>query len=349
MLQQLKYYYKIQIFIFQFYKHSFDNKTKENSEKSTVNKSESQQLNNQIRKPDFKNRTSYLSKYRKATTFTPSTTTTTTLPTSNNERSRYKFNRKFKTSSTESSKLSPNKVDTVVQKKALTRTSYYSRLRSSRLNNTSTEKTEININSNGIDSSVTTKSPLMSTTTADNGNVVSTVEQKNQINGIKSTVSSIKEPIVTEPINYYQERNLNKNDIASLDENNNVSAVENNNEVVVIPLLETAPVDDNNKFSNKNEEMENVDQYQMIYTTPKYHSSFRGNNKPKSIVVDNVLTTTEPPIRNLHTRKNAGRIKNEMEVDINNVHTKVRENNMRKYSDTFPKSTTAMMNGVSFH
>lgn len=279
----------------------------------------------QQRKPDYKNRTSYLSRHRKTSTYNPVTVTAkyTTIDNSN-EKSRYRFNRKLKISTTEPSRTK----HTSSERNTLMRTSYYNRLRNSRngskqLEGSSTASNEITNNSISTSKANTIKLSNIE---------VSTTAKYAESNGQETSkpVSSTELPDRVQ-INSIQATNLDKTTAGSLNAYaniNNDSPLQNN---LYIPKLDVGGLLDNNEILNKNEDSDSIEEYK--YTTSKYHSSYRDESLPTMVIDDDSFSTQEPPIKNLQTRKFVGRKHNF-------------EENMRKYSE-YPSRSTSYINNVS--
>lgn len=294
------------------------------------------------------------------------TSTESALPSS--ERARFKYNRKFKPPSTESSKLTTKseKNDTRgSSKRTLSRTSYYSRLRNSRTEKSSTlpsiiesnNKTEIpnsaiknnkNIFKRPLyvsrlrtSKDVITTEPNVQTTSA------ITTEELNNENPVSVATNEI---VSNKPLLYIHSRNLNSTDSMSLDAVSGNEDLPINDNIEMVILLPKNTVE-NNEIINKSEESDNVELIQMM-TTPKYHASYKDFDEEFQKDDKPILSSKIPPIRNIQSHKYAGRKQNDNELFSNDEvdsTPKSRVTNNPKYIDSFSRQPTTVTNGVSLN
>ncbi|XP_045534089.1 mucin-5AC-like isoform X12 [Papilio machaon] len=99
------------------------------------------------------------------------------------------------------------------------------------------------------------------------------------------------------------------------------------------------------------EESENMPVINVFSTTQKYHANYKdqglGNDRQKN---EYVATSATPVIRNIQTRKYTRKIfKSKENVESSSVNpvSKSKERALRKYSDTFSKTTEASTNGIT--
>ncbi|CAH2063777.1 unnamed protein product, partial [Iphiclides podalirius] len=102
-----------------------------------------------------------------------------------------------------------------------------------------------------------------------------------------------------------------------------------------------------NEIIAKGEESENKPIINVFATTQKYHSNYKDQNL---IDGEKGSTPATPAIRNIQTRKYSRKItktKDKVESTSVNPVTKAKEKTLRKYSDTFSKTTEASNNGIT--
>ncbi|XP_013161694.1 PREDICTED: mucin-17-like isoform X3 [Papilio xuthus] len=106
-----------------------------------------------------------------------------------------------------------------------------------------------------------------------------------------------------------------------------------------------------NELVTNAEESENMPVINVFSTTQKYHANYKdqslGSDRQKN---EYVVTAATPAIRNIQTRKYTRKIfksKEKVESTSINPVSKSKERALRKYSDTFSKTTEASTNGIT--
>ncbi|CAF4949443.1 unnamed protein product [Pieris macdunnoughi] len=113
------------------------------------------------------------------------------------------------------------------------------------------------------------------------------------------------------------------------------------------PVLKGKELQENsteNEILNKAEESENKLIINTDVTTPKYHANYKEN-----IQSEKAITSATPEIRNIKTRKYA-RKQEKAKVQGTNTPSvifKSKDRNVRKYGDTFSKTTESPANSIS--
>lgn len=309
------------------------------------------------RNSEYKPRGTYSARARKSTS-SPSSTTASTVSGQSTEKPAFKYSRKFKAPSTESPKievkskpveLSSNLKKTFVRppvysrkfkgktsteasstesvkienpsftkKTVLPRTSYYSRLRNN------------------------VKNEVSSTTEA----VVEVTPESEP----KTTVESVDAPLVIALLNNSEDRKTAR--IDDQPENN-----DNLMFLISVTSKESLENNTNNDVINTAEESENMP---ILNVSPsassrldsdkyKYHATFKDQNSTNDIEKEKGSSTVFPPVRNLQTRKyGRSRVKSkDGKSDVVVTSPKPRERSIRKFSESFSKTTEASTNGVS--
>lgn len=234
------------------------------------------------------------------------------------------YSRKFKgtpassteTSSTESAKIE-NSVN-IPQKTVLPRTSYYSRLRS-------------NIKNDGT----------------------STTESFNEENpepASKKTEGTVETPLVFALLNHSEDGEAVRIDSQPENKNNDLFFIS-------VTSKESLENNTNNEVTDMAEESENMPIVNVSPTISsridtdkyKYHANFKDQNSTNDVEKGKWSSTVFPPVRNLQTRK-YGRNRNKSKdgkEDVQVTSPKPRERSIRKFSESFSKTTEASTNGVS--
>ncbi|XP_045519076.1 mucin-17-like isoform X4 [Pieris brassicae] len=112
------------------------------------------------------------------------------------------------------------------------------------------------------------------------------------------------------------------------------------------PVLNSKESQENsteNEIVNKAEESENKLIINTDVTTPKYHANYKENMQREK-----VITSATPAIRNIKTRKYARKQEKAKDQGTNtpSVIFKSRDRNVRKYGDTFSKTTESPANSI---
>lgn len=140
----------------------------------------------------------------------------------------------------------------------------------------------------------------------------------------------------------------NSNSAAKIDEKNdkdNEHKNENQNFIITVNSKESLENSTANEIISKADENGTKPMNNIINTTQKYHATYKDTNKDISLQNREIITVT-PPIRNIQTRKN-GRKPSKRREEISIVTPKPTARSLRKYSDTFSKTTEPSSNGVS--
>lgn len=125
-------------------------------------------------------------------------------------------------------------------------------------------------------------------------------------------------------------------------ENSNIQG--SSNFIITVNSKESSENGTENEVISKPEESE-IKPIISIATTQKYHATYKEKNNNVSITDKEKITLT-PPIRNIRTRTYSRRSSKPKE-DTAVVTPKYKERSLRKYSDTFSKTTETSSNGVS--
>ncbi|XP_047519556.1 uncharacterized protein LOC125059248 isoform X22 [Pieris napi] len=108
------------------------------------------------------------------------------------------------------------------------------------------------------------------------------------------------------------------------------------------PVLKGKEMQENsteNEILNKAEESENKLIINTDITTPKYHANYKEN-----IQSEKAITSATPEIRNIKTRKYARKQEKAKVQGTNTPSFKSKDRNVRKYGDTFSKTTESPAN-----
>ncbi|XP_047519554.1 mucin-12-like isoform X20 [Pieris napi] len=111
------------------------------------------------------------------------------------------------------------------------------------------------------------------------------------------------------------------------------------------PVLKGKEMQENsteNEILNKAEESENKLIINTDITTPKYHANYKEN-----IQSEKAITSATPEIRNIKTRKYARKQEKAKVQGTNTPSFKSKDRNVRKYGDTFSKTTESPANSIS--
>ncbi|XP_022124461.2 mucin-5AC isoform X16 [Pieris rapae] len=113
------------------------------------------------------------------------------------------------------------------------------------------------------------------------------------------------------------------------------------------PVLNSKESQENsteNEIVNKAEESENKLIINTDVTTPKYHANYKENMQSEK-----AITSATPAIRNIKTRKYARKQEKgkDQETNTPSVIFKSKDRNVRKYGDTFSKTTESPANSIS--
>ncbi|CAG4987972.1 unnamed protein product [Parnassius apollo] len=307
---------------------------------------------------EYRVRGSYVPKFRKLSSLNVAFVTKSTSSSPVTEKS-YKFNRKLKTTATEepvSENLVKNKRFESRQhlRKSSVRSPNYSRISFDKKDIRITEvattndrvKTAVNI------SVVSNKVKLPRTTYYS--------RLRNNINN-DVTATTVTVPIVNEtkiadkkmettadmPLIFSLINKPVKNIIPNnLSEENHVERKEEF--LIKVSSKESRESNTDNEVVTNAEESENRSVVKVFPTTQKYHANY----KDKSIENDSdrkdyIVTTATPSIRNIQTRKYTRKIgKSKQKIETSSPLSTFKERTLRKYSDTFSKTTEASTNGI---
>lgn len=175
--------------------------------------------------------------------------------------------------------------------------------------------------------------------------VTSSVEPSKNLNGEvafaeKKTESTAEMPIILTMLN-----GASKD--VTLQENNKNKG--NKPFIITVSSTESQENSKDNEVVNRIEETENKPVISVVSTTQKYHAHYNDKNSENiSEQREKIITGATPPIRNIQTRKYGRKPeKRKDHEEIVFTTPKSREKSLRKYSDTFSKTTEPSTNVVS--
>lgn len=171
-------------------------------------------------------------------------------------------------------------------------------------------------------------------------------------NGASSTFStspSVQE--VTESMAEADKKTENIGDSPLIFTNNHTNMSEfdkegsgNHKFIITVNSKESVENGTDNEIISKMEESQSKSVINVITTTQRYHATYKDkNNDADSEEKEKTTVTTVPPIRNIQTRKYSRKLLKRRDPTT----PRSKERNLKKYSDTFSKTTEASSNGVS--
>ncbi|OWR42843.1 dumpy isoform F [Danaus plexippus plexippus] len=268
----------------------------------------------------------------------------------------YKFSRKAKAVTTEGpsedNTVKTKRIETnVFHKKPIIRSSFYPKRNFTRKNNISSEVPKVTITerSNGVRTfhsfkarQVLPRTSYYSRSRTSTENVASTkeaeVKDDNEVlfadKKIENTADS---PLI------YTSKSVPYNDT----NNPNILTGKNVSNKLQKPFIIKVNSKESIENSTDNEiinilEEDNKPAASIDSTTQKYHATY---NDPVNENKEKGATSSQPPIRNILTRKFSRKAVKQNE-EPSTVNPKNRDRNLRKYSDTFSKTTEASSNGI---
>lgn len=355
----LSYFIKYSFFI---YKLQFRNKqTTAEESKNEESKISETTVAPEVSKPrnsEYKPRGTYSARTRKST-LNPSSTATTASG-QITEKPIFKYNRKFKAPSTESPKTDVIKSKSVEPsntiKKPFIRPPVYSR----KFKGKSTSGVEISSTESAKSENVAnipqrTVLPRTSYYSRLRNNVknetTSTTESFKE--ATSETVTKKSEETVDTPLVFALLNNSEDGEALRID----TQPENNDNHMFIISVTSKESLENNtNEVTNMAEESENMPIVNVSPTISsrldsdkyKYHANYKDQNSTNDIGKEKGSSTVFPPVRNLQTRK-YGRNRKSKDSSSDNTATtpKPRERSIRKFSESFSKTTEASNNGVS--
>ncbi|CAB3220829.1 unnamed protein product [Arctia plantaginis] len=313
------------------------------------------------RSQTYKPRGTYAPRNRKST-FTPSSTRTTTSGESSSEKSSFKYSRKLKVSTTELPKLDSVKSKSVESsqeiKKPFVRPPF--NLRKSKGKNESKLVTsnETTISGNRIRKE--SLKPLQRPTLPRTSFYTKTRNLKTK-NDISSTMDPLKEE-TTEAINKKSEENVETPFVFALLNNSEAVRIDTQPEnkdnhmfLIAVTSKESLENTTSNEVTNTAEESENkpvVNVLPIVSTKQesdryKYHSNYKDQNLKNTDNKEKTSSTVYPLVRNLQTRKyGRNRTKSVTNKDVVVTSPKTFRT-VRKFSESFSKTTEASNNGIT--
>lgn len=327
---------------------------KENKDESSTEGSSSESP--KPRTVEFRSRGAYTPRRQKST-FAPAGTSTPSSISS--EKPQYKFTRKFKITTTQAPNTDdankPKRTESnVLLKKSLARSTY--QRKSYPKKNVTTESPGNNARS--IDNDVTVR-PLRGKSSLPRTSYYSR-SRKNKNNVTSTTTESTEE--VPEDKNIANKKNedtadmpliftLLKNpiNVDASSERSNQQNKEEDKEMFIIAVTSKESQESNlmNEVTNTAEESENNPVFNTSPTTVKYHANYKDVNATTLDSKEQALTSTITPVKNIQTRK-YGRKRTKAYNSYEDLEApKPREKGLRKFSDSFSKTTEASTNGVS--
>ncbi|XP_053599790.1 mucin-2-like isoform X17 [Plodia interpunctella] len=307
------------------------------------------------KKPEFRPRGTYNPRRRKLTSFSPTTVSTNSLDQST-AKPAYKYNRKFKLTTTESPKKETMERSSVESstslKKTFVRPTVYYRKSFNRKSSTTERSSE----EKSTNSEVSNLKPKIVPRTSyysrfrNNKNKTSSVEASKEVINDTISVESKTEDNAEMPLIYTLLNNSAKNN--TLVSENQIKDNESK-EMFIIAVTSKESQEQNIVSETVNAIEENGHKLVISEnpTTVKYHAIYKD---PDSINrLENVEPTsgsTTPIVRNLQTgRTTRKRTKSyEKDIDIpNTVTPKTREKNIRKYGDSYLKPSEELSSVIS--
>lgn len=310
---------------------------------------------------EYKPRGNYGPRNRKLA-FTPSSTQTTPPGESSSEKSNFKYNRKFKTSTTESPRLDSVKntsiESTQVLKKPFVRPPFYSRKSKGKTEPKLVSSTERVISGNRIRKE--SVKPFQRPTLPRTSFYTKTRNLKTK-NEISSTIDPPKEE-TTEIIIKKSENVVETPLVFALLNNSEAVRVDTQPEnkdnhmfLIAVTSKESLENTTSNELSNTAEESENlpvVNVFPAVSTKQdsdryKYHSNYKEQKFTNSNNKETSSSIVVPLVRNLQTKKyGRNRAKSVTSEDVV-VTTPKTFRTITKFSESFSKTTEASNNGVS--
>lgn len=302
---------------------------------------------------DYKPRGKYSARNKKSTTFSPAASTVSP----STEKTESKYSRKFKfTTTSQAPKTENNDKSTRIEtttglRKPVIRPSFYSRkagkntITSTEVSVTVSEKKEETVVRKKISLPRTSyysrlRNRTETTTTTEAAKDISDAAQN-------KTEETADMPLIFTLFNNSENKEL-FSDSLKKEENDNT------NEPFIISISSTESQENmlsNEVTLNMADETESTPVVPTVGTKQdtdrqKYHANFKNPNRN---VVEDIAraSSTVPPVRNLQRRRQRTRPKEKINDSPVSTTARTQDRNVRKFSDTFSKSTEASNNGVS--
>lgn len=308
---------------------------------------------------EYKPRGVYSPRNRKVSSSSTTVRNSASLSSPSSERSVYKFNRKLKITTTASPNiegLKEKRVETNnLLKKSQVRSSYYSRRNNTR-NITSSSESIVNADEKSHQNLTARKNTLPKTS------YYSRLRNKN-----KNQVSSTTE-VVTEVVTFVEHspaqnkmensadmplifsllKSPNENESKETPPENTKGGQEKKMFIIAVSSKESIENSTENEIMNKEDNNESKPILNIVPSS-KFHANYKDHTVEVPENKEHVTPVSTPSIRNIQTRKYGRRRTKPKEVneDIAEVTPKPRDRNLRKYSDSFSKTTEPSTNGVS--
>ncbi|XP_068627897.1 serine-rich adhesin for platelets-like [Battus philenor] len=332
------------------------NRTENDSKKEDVNVVESFSNSTSSKSNEYRLRGTYSPRSRKNNAFNAATVQKITTANPVSVKSPYKFTRKLKTTTTElpldrSSKTKRFEPGQASQK-TVVRSSYFPR----KNNTKSSEKldNDENVHNNETKNNVNTrvKLPRTSYYARLRKNLKNDVTTDKIITVTAETSIADKkvENTADMPLIYTLLSRPAKN-IITKTAKEEIKGNDKDEFLIAVSSKDSQENNVDNEIVNNAEESENKPVVNVYSTTQKYHANYKVqtllNETTKKDFVANAAT---PSIRNIQTRKYGRKLirsKDRAESTSQNPVTKSNERTLRKYSDTFSKTTEASTNGIT--
>ncbi|KAF9413410.1 hypothetical protein HW555_008347 [Spodoptera exigua] len=309
------------------------------------------------RNSEYKPRGTYSARARKSTS-SPSSTTASTISGQSTEKPTYKYNRKFKAPSTETPKAEVNSKPVELSnnlKKTFVRPPVYSRKLKGKTSTEASSTETVKIENPSFTKKMVlprtsyysrlrnnVKNELSSTTEA----VVEITPES-----VPTTTSeTVDVPLVIALLNNSEDRKTAR--IDAQPENN-----DNHMFLISVTSKESTENNTNNDIINTAEESENMPILNVSPTASsrldsdkyRYHANYKDQNSTNDLDKEKGSSTVIPPVRNLQTRKyGRSRVKSkDGKSDVAVTSPKPRERSIRKFSESFSKTTEASTNGIT--
>ncbi|XP_013141636.1 PREDICTED: mucin-5AC-like isoform X3 [Papilio polytes] len=304
-----------------------------------------------LKSQEYKLRGSYSSRAR---TLKADNVKTTTTSSPNSVKSSYKFTRKLRTTTSSPAEIKssegPRKFKRFESGQSPQTASrpLYSRKKIGNNNNKPADAVTSDNNSNNLRTSVlnnSVKLPRTSYYSRLRNNIKTTTESVNDNINDPFKADKKKENTAEMPLIYTM---LNKPTKTVAEE---IKSDAKDEFLLAVSSKESQENNVENDLITNAEESENMPVINVFPTTQKYHANYKdqslGNERQNN---EYVVTAATPAIRNIQTRKYTRKIfksKERVESSTVNPVSKSKERTLRKYSDTFSKTTEASTNGIT--
>ncbi|XP_072941578.1 uncharacterized protein [Epargyreus clarus] len=304
---------------------------------------------------EYRPRGTYTPRNRKASSFTSSSTSAPLL----NTEKPYKFSRKFNKISTTTTPRSENSLKnkradtTSTVKKPLARSSYYSRKFTVAPNLSTQAPAATNNDTSQNTSVVTPKTRGTLPRTAFYSRLRNKVSKKEITSSVEPSKNLNAEVIAEKKSENTAEMPIiltmfsgTSKDVNLQEDNKNKG---NDPFIISVTSTESQENSKDNEVVNRIDETEKKPVINVVSTTQKYHAHYNDKNSENiSEQKEKVITGATPPIRNIQTRKygrKPAKAKDHEEIVFTTP--KSREKSLRKYSDTFSKTTEPSTNVIT--